>query len=156
MSSWEGWVRTIVVGRRNGIRAAIRRELNVATWLDEEAEPAAPQEPEEAEPGPGWQRVAAASELPREGEVVEAFAEDRAVVLVRVDGSFYAVDSVCPHAGGPLGEGELEGTKLTCPWHGWSYDVTTGQSAVDRATCLETFEVRIDGDDVYVASHTGR
>lgn len=150
VASWQGLVRRIVVGRKDGIRAAIRRELNVATWLDEEApvaEPPPAAEPEE----PGWERVAGIDELPAEGEIIEAFAGDRAVVLVRVEGDVHAIDSVCPHAGGPLGEGELDGRQLTCPWHGWSFDVRTGICAVDATTRLETFAVRIDGDDVFVA-----
>ena len=148
----EGWglLRRVVIGRKNGIRAAIRRELNVATWLDDEPGSEEPPEPETPSQ-PGWQRVASVDELPHEGELVEFFADDQAVVLVRVDGEIRAVDSVCPHAGGPLGEGELDGNKLTCPWHGWSFDVITGVCAVDDTTRLDTFAVRIDGDDVFVS-----
>ncbi|MEO0602896.1 MAG: Rieske (2Fe-2S) protein [Myxococcota bacterium] len=150
MAGWEGWLRSVVVGRKNGIRATLRRELNVATWLDEEPDPEPPPEPEPTA-GPAWRRVASRSELPAEGDVVEAFAEDRAVVLVRVAGEVYAIDSICPHAGGPLGEGELDGQQLTCPWHGWSFDVATGTCGVDPTMQLETFDVRVEGNDVFVA-----
>ncbi|MEN0061811.1 MAG: Rieske (2Fe-2S) protein [Myxococcota bacterium] len=150
MDGWQGLLRTIVVGRKDGIRAAIRRELNVGTWLDEtESEPPPVEEPE-AEPG--WQWVAKVDDLPAEGQVAEVFAGDLAIVLVRVDGQIHAVDSVCPHAGGPLGEGDLDGTQLTCPWHGWAFDVTTGVCGVDAATRLDTFVVRVDGEDVFVAA----
>lgn len=154
MASWEGWVRRVVVGRKNGIRAAIRRELNVGTWLDQEQEHIVPDEPERA-PDPRWLRVGTVEELPSEGELVEAFADGRAVVLVRIDDTVHAIDSTCPHAGGPLGEGELYGTQLTCPWHGWAFDVVTGASSVDAASCVETFDVRIEGNDVFVAPRAG-
>lgn len=151
MDGWQGVLRTIVVGRKDGIRAAIRRELNLATWLDEDAtEP--PPEPAAPEAEPGWALVTKVAELPAEGQLIEAFAGDQAVVLARIDGEVYAVDSVCPHAGGPLGEGELDGPRLTCPWHGWAYDVTTGTCGVDDQTRVDTFAVRIDGDDVYVSA----
>jgi len=151
VDAWSGWVRNIVVGRRNGIRAALRRELNIATWLDETPEGA---DAEESAPEPderGWQRVASVAELPAEGGLVEVFADDRALVLARVEGEILAVDSVCPHAGGPLGEGDLDGATLICPWHGWSFDVRTGACGVDAGEHLETFAVRIEGDDVLVA-----
>ena len=151
MDAWSGWVRRVVLGRRNGVRAAIRRELNIATWLDDQ--PAPPDERRErAEPADkGWERVASVTELPGEGELFEVFADDRPLVLARVDGELHALDSVCPHAGGPLGDGELDGPKLTCPWHGWSFDVRTGECGVDAAARLDSFVVRIEGDDVLVA-----
>lgn len=151
MDGWQGVFRTLVIGRKDGIRAAIRRELNVATWLDDDPD-VAPTKTEAPAPEPGWEFVTHAADLPVEGEIVEVFAGDQAIVLVRVDGEVYAVDSVCPHAGGPLGEGELDGTRITCPWHGWSYDVTTGKCGVDPSTRVETFAVRIDGEDVFVSA----
>ena len=48
----------------------------------------------------------------------------RVIALFNVDGTFYALDGVCPHQGGPLGQGTLEGCIVTCPWHGWQFDVT--------------------------------
>jgi nitrite reductase/ring-hydroxylating ferredoxin subunit len=52
---------------------------------------------------------------------------------------------------GPLGEGRLEGKKLSCPWHGWQYDVTTGKNEFDHAIHLKTFEVKVEGGEVKVA-----
>jgi len=49
------------------------------------------------------------------------------IALFNIDGTFYAIDNACPHAGGPLGEGKLSGTVVTCPWHGWRFSVVTGQ-----------------------------
>jgi nitrite reductase (NADH) small subunit len=70
-------------------------------------------------------KVARADEIgPGQGKVVEV--GDKLIALFNIDGSFHAIDDTCTHMGGPLSEGELEGTRLTCPWHGAVFDVTTG------------------------------
>src|SRR5262249_25735711 len=66
-------------------------------------------------------------------------------------GAFHAIDTTCLHRGGPLGEGELEGTVVTCPWHGWQYDVTTGANLDDDTTRVERYEVKLEGGAVLVA-----
>ncbi|GJL66673.1 MAG: (2Fe-2S)-binding protein [Nitrospirales bacterium] len=52
--------------------------------------------------------------------------DEISLALFNIDGKIYALDNVCPHAGGPLGEGTMEGTQVACPWHGWKFDITTG------------------------------
>jgi nitrite reductase/ring-hydroxylating ferredoxin subunit len=76
---------------------------------------------------------------------------DREIALARVDGEFYATQGHCLHLQGPLGEGRLEDHVLTCPWHGWQYDIRTGENEFDRAIQLETYEVRVEDGDVKVA-----
>jgi nitrite reductase (NADH) small subunit len=78
-------------------------------------------------------------------------AGGREVALAHVDGRFYATQNDCLHLKGPLGEGSLEGTVMTCPWHGWQYDVRTGENEFDRAIALETFEVAVADGEVRVA-----
>ena len=68
---------------------------------------------------------------PGQGKVIEA--EGKTLAVFNVDGTFYAVDNTCLHRGGPLGEGELDDKIVTCPWHGWQYDVSTGQNAANPA-----------------------
>jgi len=82
------------------------------------------------------------------GQVVHV--QDRQVALFCVGGAFYAIDNICPHRGGPLGEGDMNGAVVTCPWHGWEFDVTTGQSPINPAACVQKFEVKIEGGDVLV------
>jgi nitrite reductase (NADH) small subunit len=77
-------------------------------------------------------------------------AADRIVALFHADGEFYAMDGVCPHQGGPLGKGVLQGCVVTCPWHGWQFDVRTGQHVTNRAVRHFTFPVKVEGNDVYV------
>ncbi|MGC8779278.1 MAG: Rieske (2Fe-2S) protein [Anaerolineae bacterium] len=76
------------------------------------------------------------------------------VVVVNLDGSFYAMENVCTHDGGPLGEGKLEGCQLICPRHGARFDVRTGAAltmpAVEPAP---TYEVRVEGDEILVAAY---
>jgi len=73
------------------------------------------------------------------------------VVLARVGDDVYACGDTCAHQGGPLGEGRLTGTRLACPWHGWLYDVRTGQCVFPgRGASVPSYPTRIDGDAVWV------
>lgn len=86
---------------------------------------------------------------PGQGKVIEA--EGKTLAVFNVDGSFYAVDNTCLHRGGPLGEGELDGKVVTCPWHGWQYDVTTGRHAMNPSVAVRRYEVKVEGDEVKIA-----
>ena len=78
-------------------------------------------------------------------------AEDTRLVLVRVGDRVHALAGTCTHQGGPLGDGRLSGARLTCPWHGWSFDVRTGQCLFPpRGFAVASYPVRIDGEDVWV------
>ena len=77
-------------------------------------------------------------------------AGDVELALYSVDGKFYATQNQCLHLKGPLGDGDLDGPVVTCPWHGWQYDVRTGENEFDRALQLETFEVVVENGDVKV------
>ncbi len=95
-------------------------------------------------------KVASTGDIPEgEGRCFEV--NDQQVAIFNVDGTLYALDNVCPHQGGPLGEGELDGNMVTCPWHAWDFDVTTGENSEDPDEKQDTYEVKVDGDDVLVA-----
>ena len=95
-------------------------------------------------------KVATKSEIPAgTGKVVEVGG--KTIAVFNCDGTFYATDNTCKHRGGPLGEGMLSGTSVTCPWHGWEYDVTTGACAMDPAIKVQTFDVKVEGDDLLVS-----
>jgi nitrite reductase (NADH) small subunit len=96
-----------------------------------------------------WQRVAAADDL-RPDECGEFVVADRIVALFNVDGTFYALDGICPHQGGPLGKGSLTGCIVTCPWHGFQFDVTTGQHQTSRSLAQPRFPVKIEDGGVWV------
>src|SRR5262245_13097122 len=76
---------------------------------------------------------------------------DEQVALARVGDEFYATQGACLHLKGPLGEGALEGHVLTCPWHGWQYDVRNGYNEFDLAIQLETYDVVVEDGDVRIA-----
>jgi nitrite reductase (NADH) small subunit len=99
-----------------------------------------------------FRSVAAVSEVPP-GSLKHIELEDGTqVCLANVGGTFYAIGGECTHMGGPLGEGELDGTTVTCPWHSGEYDVTTGKMLSPPAEGDEpAYEVRVEGDDVQVA-----
>jgi len=82
------------------------------------------------------------SEAIPEGGGRQFQAAGREVAVFRRDGRLYALDGVCPHQGGPLGEGELVGGRVTCLWHGWSFDLETGRCAEEPDEAVERFPVR--------------
>jgi len=94
-------------------------------------------------------RIAGVKDVPAgQGHVAEI--GDRSIALFNVDGTFFALDNVCAHRGGPLGEGELEGEVVTCPWHSWEYNVRTGISLTTPSASVKTYEVKVEGEDVKV------
>lgn len=98
----------------------------------------------------GATRVASTAEIPSgSGKVVEVGGKTLAVF--NCDGTFYAIDNTCLHRGGPLGEGSLSGTTVTCPWHGWEYDVRSGACTMDESVKVQRFDVTVEGDDILVA-----
>jgi nitrite reductase (NADH) small subunit/3-phenylpropionate/trans-cinnamate dioxygenase ferredoxin subunit len=73
------------------------------------------------------------------------------IALFNVDGVFFAVDNTCPHAGGPIGEGKLSGEIVTCPWHGWQFNVRTGERDVNPNITVGCCPVRVQDGHVQVA-----
>ena len=95
-------------------------------------------------------KVATTSEIPQ-GSGLTVEVGDKPIAVFNCDGSFYAIDDTCPHQGGPLGEGEVEGTIVTCPWHEWRYDVRTGVNTDDSGCKVASYPVKVEGDAVFVA-----
>jgi len=96
-------------------------------------------------------RVAKIGDVPPgSGRVV--VAQGHPIALFNVGGRFFAVSNVCLHRGGPVGEGALDGPIITCPLHGWEYDVRTGANTINPAARLKSYEVRVEGDDVLVSA----
>ena len=82
------------------------------------------------------------------GKVIEAGG--RAIALFHANGEFYAINNACLHQGGPLGEGEVYGARVICPWHGWEYDLSTGCNVDEPSMKLGCFAVKVEGEDVLV------
>lgn len=94
-------------------------------------------------------KVAKTSEL-KDGQAKKVMANGVEIALYRVNGKFYASQNNCLHRGGPLGEGNLEGETVTCPWHGWQYDVTTGANKASPALKLKVYKTEIKGEEVFI------
>ena len=103
---------------------------------------------------PKWTTIAETKDCPP-GRAIECVAGDRIVALYNVDGEFYALDGVCPHQGGPLGDGALQGCIVTCPWHGWQFDVRTGQNQLSAKMIQPKFALKVEGTSVLVDLETG-
>ena len=73
------------------------------------------------------------------------------IALFNVDGEFFAISNTCMHRGGPLGEGFLEGDVVTCPWHGWRYNVKTGSNLMIPNQKVLSYQVKVEGNDVFVS-----
>src|SRR5580765_5217232 len=84
-----------------------------------------------------------------QGKIFEM--DSNSIAVWNMGGNFVAFQNMCPHRGGPVGEGEMEGNIITCPWHGWSFDVTTGISMVNPNAKLTKYEVKVEGADIMIS-----
>jgi len=94
-------------------------------------------------------KVASVSELsPGSAKVVEV--SGKTIALFNVGGTVYAIDNTCLHQGGPLGEGELMGDVVVCPWHQWEYNVRTGEVVGNSFVKVNVYPVQVEGSDIKV------
>ena len=106
----------------------------------------------DAEPSPDnrrWFLVCRRSDL--EAGAQEVLLEQQVIALFKTADGVYAVDGMCAHQGGPIAKGMQDGKCITCPWHGWQYDVTNGQNMLTGRQMLTTYPVEVRGDEVWVA-----
>jgi len=94
-------------------------------------------------------KVATLQELPP-GTAKAVEIGSQAIALHNVDGAVFATANTCPHRGGPLGEGDLDAGVITCPWHGFQYDVKSGKCLTNAALSISCHAVRLDGDNILV------
>ena len=97
----------------------------------------------------GRTKVAEVTEV-GEGQAKVLEVNGRSLAVFNVSGRFYAIDNLCPHRGGPLGEGDLEGTVVVCPWHGWRWDVTTGANTNNPAVRVGCYPVSVEQGSLFV------
>ena len=96
-------------------------------------------------------KLTTTSELPPAGEAREFEIQGKTVCVANTGDGYAAMDNVCLHRGGPLGQGMVDGNKVICPWHGWMFDVTTGASTHNASIRVRTYPMKIEGEDVWVA-----
>ena|ERR1041385_954794 len=97
-----------------------------------------------------WHAVAKTEDL-QPGQGKQVAIEDKVIALFNLDGTFYAIDDTCTHAGGSLAEGPVAGTVVTCPWHGATFDIKTGAVLSDPAyEGVASYNVKVSGKDVLI------
>jgi nitrite reductase (NADH) small subunit len=95
-------------------------------------------------------KIATQSDLPTVNEAKEFSCGDKEICIANVNGSYSAMDNVCLHQGGPLGQGTIEGGKVVCPWHGWEYDPKTGQVVHNPNLKVAVYPMKIENGDVMI------
>ncbi len=94
-----------------------------------------------------WVTVANTTDL-KPGMSMVAEVAGKTLAVFNVDGTFHVLDNTCVHRGGPLGEGELDGDIVACPWHGWQFNVKTGACVANPSAQVTVYECRVEGADV--------
>ena len=96
-------------------------------------------------------KAAREGEIPvGEGKLVFGPHDKPIALFHHEDGGYYAVNYVCPHMGGPIGEGKLRGYVVDCPWHGWSYDIRDGKDPTPPGHDITAYEVKVEDGVVLV------
>jgi nitrite reductase (NADH) small subunit len=93
-------------------------------------------------------RAARKDEIPA-GSIREFQVDGKTMAIANVDGKFFAIDNTCLHRGGPLGQGPLNGKVVTCPWHAWQYDVTSGTVVKNPAAGVACYTLEVRGEDIW-------
>lgn len=90
------------------------------------------------------------SDLPAINQAKEFRCGDKEICVANVDGTYSAIDNICLHRGGPLGQGAIEQGKVVCPWHGWEWDPKTGQAVHSANAKLAVYPFKIENGDVLI------
>jgi nitrite reductase (NADH) small subunit len=93
-------------------------------------------------------KLAALPELPAVNQAKEFACDGRTICVANVNGEISALENVCLHRGGPLGQGVIEGGKIICPWHGWAWDPKTGEAGPGAKVAV--YPVKMEGEDVLI------
>jgi len=98
----------------------------------------------------GFLKIAGTQDVPA-GEGKMFSVGDKHIALFNIEGTYYAIDDTCTHKGGPLSDGEVQGGKVTCPWHGAIFDVITGEVVRPPAPVgVSRYNVRVVGDEIEI------
>lgn len=90
------------------------------------------------------------TELPATNEAKEFACGAKEICVANLNGEYSAIDNVCLHQGGPLGQGTIEQGKVVCPWHGWQYDPATGEVVHNRNLKVAVYPLKIENGDALV------
>jgi len=96
-----------------------------------------------------WTKVASLSKL-APGTAIEVIVDRKPYAICHVDGEIRALEGVCIHRGGPLGQGTIHEGRIVCPFHMWEFDCRTGEYDYDPNLRLATYPVKVEGDDIWI------
>ena len=96
-----------------------------------------------------WIKVATVSEVPAES-AVEVFVGRQPYAICNTGGEIRALNGVCIHQGGPLGQGQIENGRVVCPFHMWEFDCRTGEYDYDPTKRVATYPVKVEGGDIFI------
>jgi nitrite reductase (NADH) small subunit len=95
-----------------------------------------------------WVKLCTAAEAPGVGELKEIGTRGDAVCLANLGGRLAAMDNLCPHRGGPLAEGWVEGETVVCPWHCWAFSATTGMAEPPERAHVRVYPVKVEDGEI--------
>ncbi len=98
--------------------------------------------------------LASTSDVPESKGVIVRGPEGLEIALFKIDGQIYALDNRCPHMDGPLGEGDVENSIVTCPWHGWQFQVDSGSCINMPGVDATTLDVVVEGDQIFLLDNS--
>lgn len=93
-------------------------------------------------------KVAEKKDIP-EGESIAVQVGQERIAVFNIGGTYYAIRDLCPHAGGPLSQGCVSGTRITCPWHGWQFELCPNNGKPNDGICR--YAVQVEGEDIKIA-----
>ena len=97
-----------------------------------------------------WVKICGVEDSPGPGKVMEVDVNGVQICLANLNGELAALDNVCPHRQGPLGQGWIEGEAVICPWHSWAFNAKTGQSEYPPGHSVKVFPVKTEDGDILV------
>ncbi|NYF80382.1 Rieske 2Fe-2S domain-containing protein [Granulicella arctica] len=97
-----------------------------------------------------WVRICSLAEAPTPGNVSETEVHGVGICLANLNGELSALDNLCPHRQGPLGQGWIEGEAVICPWHSWAFNLKTGKADYPEHEKVNVFPLRVEGEDVLI------
>ena len=95
-------------------------------------------------------KLADTKDIPLGKSIIVLSPKGQEIAIFNIDGEFYALENLCPHQGGPLGEGDIEDSCVTCPWHGWQFDIATGECINVPGESTAKIDIKIAEDAIYL------
>lgn len=96
------------------------------------------------------EKLANINDIPEEEGIVVMSVTRGEVALFKVNGTIYALENECPHAGGPLGEGEVKECIVTCPWHGWEFHIQSGKCLNAPDSPVKTIPITLIDEEIHL------